>query len=97
MAPPQPIRLVIPTGRMYEAVRGLLADAGLTIPKTAKNYRPVAGDPRFGTGPARKQHEDALETIVEFEPELVITDLRMDGMDGAGLLDEIQLRWPGPY
>ncbi len=43
----QPIRLVIPTGRMYEAVRQLLDDAGLGIPKTAKNYRPVASDPRF--------------------------------------------------
>ena len=43
----QPIRIVIPTGRMYDDVRQLLEDAGLRIPKASKNYRPVADDPRF--------------------------------------------------
>ncbi|MFT4562210.1 MAG: two-component system response regulator GlrR [Gammaproteobacteria bacterium] len=37
----------------------------------------------------------ALVAITRFSPALVITDLRMDGMDGAALLDEIQIRWPG--
>ena len=43
----QKIRLVIPTGRMYEAVLRLLSDAGLEIPRAAKSYRPVPNDPRF--------------------------------------------------
>jgi two-component system, NtrC family, response regulator GlrR len=38
---------------------------------------------------------NALTVIARFAPSLVITDLRMDGMDGAALLDEIQTRWPG--
>ena len=37
----------------------------------------------------------ALRTIRDFAPDLVITDLRMDGMDGTQLLDEIQQQWPG--
>ncbi len=37
----------------------------------------------------------ALVAIREFAPDLVITDLRMEGMDGAQLLDEIQQQWPG--
>jgi ATP phosphoribosyltransferase len=41
------IRLVIPTGRLHETVLGLLADAGLQVPRTTKDYRPVASDPRF--------------------------------------------------
>jgi len=37
----------------------------------------------------------ALNMLKEFSPELVITDLRMEGFDGSELLDEIQDRWPG--
>lgn len=43
----QPIRLVLPTGRMHQAVLALLERAGLSIPRTAKNYRPQANDDRF--------------------------------------------------
>ncbi len=31
-----------------------------------------------------------------FRPDLVISDLRMDQLDGIGLLKELQNRWPGP-
>lgn len=37
----------------------------------------------------------ALATAGTFHPELVITDLRMDQMDGIGLLNELQRRYPG--
>lgn len=33
---------------------------------------------------------DAIKSLVEFDPHLVITDLRMEGMDGIALLKEIQ-------
>jgi two-component system response regulator GlrR len=37
----------------------------------------------------------ALAAASRFRPDLVITDLRMDQLDGIGLLKELQIRWPG--
>ena len=37
----------------------------------------------------------ALSVLNRFRPDLVISDLRMDHMDGIGLLKEIQVRSPG--
>ncbi|MEE8094558.1 MAG: response regulator, partial [Gammaproteobacteria bacterium] len=37
----------------------------------------------------------ALGALHHFRPDLVITDLRMDKMDGIGLLKELQTRSPG--
>jgi two-component system, NtrC family, response regulator GlrR len=39
--------------------------------------------------------ESALAVVNNFAPDLVITDLRMDKMDGIGLLKELQSRSPG--
>ncbi|MFP4132038.1 sigma 54-interacting transcriptional regulator [Thiohalospira sp.] len=39
--------------------------------------------------------EEALETMAEARPELVITDLRMEGMDGMGLFRLLRERHPG--
>jgi two-component system response regulator GlrR len=39
--------------------------------------------------------ESALTVVNRFAPDLVITDLRMDKMDGIGLLKELQSRSPG--
>ncbi len=37
----------------------------------------------------------ALAAASRFRPDLVISDLRMDQLDGIGLLKELQKRWPG--
>ncbi|MEE4163277.1 MAG: sigma 54-interacting transcriptional regulator [Woeseiaceae bacterium] len=39
--------------------------------------------------------QQALAVVGRFAPDLVITDLRMDKMDGIGLLKELQTRSPG--
>jgi two-component system response regulator GlrR len=38
---------------------------------------------------------EALDVVPQFRPELVITDLRMEGMDGIGLLRELHKRFSG--
>ena len=43
----QKTRLVVPTGRIHAAVLDLLDAAGVSIPRTEKNYRPRASDPRY--------------------------------------------------
>lgn len=57
----------------------------LTIRLRAENYNVEAVD----NGPA------AIAAAGRFRPDLVISDLRMEPMDGIALLREMQNRWPG--
>ncbi|MEZ5499039.1 MAG: sigma 54-interacting transcriptional regulator [Steroidobacteraceae bacterium] len=57
----------------------------LTIRLRAENYDVEAVE----SGP------QAVAATSRFRPDLVITDLRMEPMDGIGLLKELQNRWPG--
>ncbi|MEY2855154.1 MAG: hypothetical protein RL030_2286 [Pseudomonadota bacterium] len=57
----------------------------LTIRLRAENYDVEAAD-----GAAQ-----ALAATTRFRPDLVISDLRMEPVDGIGLLKELQNRWPG--
>jgi len=57
----------------------------LTIRLRAENYEVEAVESASA----------ALAACTRFRPDLVITDLRMDHMDGIGLLKELHSRWPG--
>lgn len=57
----------------------------LTIRLRAENYEVEAV----------QSAADALASAATFRPDLVVTDLRMDQMDGIGLLKELQSRYPG--
>jgi two-component system response regulator GlrR len=39
--------------------------------------------------------EQALDSLSQIQPEVVVTDLRMGGMDGMALFTRIQSNWPG--
>ncbi len=57
----------------------------LTIRLRAENYEVEAVESAAA----------ALAACTRFRPDLGMTDLRMDQMDGIGLLKELQSRWPG--
>jgi two-component system response regulator GlrR len=57
----------------------------LTIRLRAENYEVEAVE----------SGAQALAAASRFRPDLVISDLRMEPMDGIGLLKELQNRWPG--
>jgi len=57
----------------------------LTIRLRAENYEVEA----------MENGVQALAAASRFRPDLVISDLRMDQLDGIGLLKELQIRWPG--
>ncbi len=57
----------------------------LTIRLRAENYEVEAVE----------NGVQALAAATRFRPDLVISDLRMDQLDGMGLLKELQSRWPG--
>jgi two-component system response regulator GlrR len=57
----------------------------LTIRLRAENYDVEAAE----------SAAQALASTTRFRPDLVISDLRMEPVDGIGLLKELQNRWPG--
>ena len=57
----------------------------LTIRLRAENYDVEAVE----------SASQALAAATRFRPDLVISDLRMEPVDGIGLLKELQNRWPG--
>ncbi|HXC60361.1 MAG TPA: sigma 54-interacting transcriptional regulator [Steroidobacteraceae bacterium] len=57
----------------------------LTIRLRAENYEVEA----------MESAAQALAAATRFRPDLVISDLRMEPVDGIGLLKELQNRWPG--
>jgi two-component system response regulator GlrR len=77
------------TGRRKARILAVDDDPGLlrllTIRLRAENYDVEAVE----------NGVQALAAASRFRPDLVISDLRMDQMDGISLLKELQSRWPG--
>src|SRR5450432_4392559 len=78
-----------PTGKRKARILAVDDDPGLlrllTIRLRAENYEVEP----------MENGVQALAAAGRFRPDLVISDLRMDQMDGIGLLKELQNRWPG--
>jgi len=78
-----------PGGRRKPRILVVDDDPGLlrllTIRLRAENYEVEAVENGIA----------ALGAASRFRPDLVVTDLRMDQLDGIGLLKELQNRWPG--
>jgi len=77
------------TGKRKARILAVDDDPGLlrllTIRLRAENYEVEAVE----------NGVQALAAASRFRPDLVISDLRMDQMDGIALLKELQNRWPG--
>lgn len=83
--------MMMSRNKMPETLRTILAvddDPGmlrlLSLRLRAEGYRVVTAS----------SGAEALAIVIVERPDLVITDLRMEGMDGLGLLAELQERWP---
>ena len=78
-----------PPGKRRARILAVDDDPGLlrllTIRLRAENYEVEAVE----------NGVQALAAAARFRPDLVISDLRMDEMDGITLLKELQSRWPG--
>ena len=89
MLPTEQRKAPLPSTRHKPRILVVDDDPGLlrllTIRLRAENYEveAVEGGPQ------------ALAAAGRFRPDLVITDLRMEPMDGIALLKELQVRWPG--
>ena len=78
-----------PNGKRKARILAVDDDPGLlrllTIRLRAENYDVEAVE----------NGVQALAAASRFRPDLVISDMRMDQLDGIGLLKELQSRWPG--
>src|SRR4029079_5175063 len=99
--------LLRPASRLVPNGYSSTASNAVNLPKRKARLLVVDDDPgllRLLTIRLRAENYDveavesgaaALAAASRFRPDLVITDLRMDNMDGIGLLKELQNRWPG--
>src|SRR5262245_35974126 len=106
-APPLPNRASPLANRPVPNGFQTTASNAVNLPKRKARLLVVDDDPgllRLLTIRLRAENYDveavesgiaALQALARVRPDLVITDLRMDQMDGIGLLKEIQSRAPG--
>jgi DNA-binding NtrC family response regulator len=84
------VESVVPTPVVSRTPTILLVDDDESVRVTMQAVLEMDG---YRVTPVSKG-SDALELLAEREFDLVLTDLRLDDLDGIAILEEIKQRWP---
>ncbi len=82
-------------GEEYTPIRVVVVDDHLVVREGLRMMLEVAGKGRFTLVGDAADGATALYLVEETQPDVVLMDLRMPGMDGLETIEQLRTRW-GP-
>ncbi len=81
-------------GEEYTPIRVVVVDDHLVVREGLRLMLEVAGKGRFTLVGDAADGATALYLVEETQPDVVLMDLRMPGMDGLETIEQLRTRWP---
>ena len=81
-------------GEEYTPIRVVVVDDHLVVREGLRLMLEVAGKGRFALVGDAADGATALRLVEETQPDVVLMDLRMPGMDGLETIEQLRTRWP---